>query len=165
MTRGEKRGLDDARNLYSKSRRDGADSASAQEDGCTDVLLFKEAWRALRGAGWTAKPPSRRSLDTRYKYVRPGGNPAGKENADYVLGEVAKQVALHARTMGLSSCGDGVGGDDVEVHGEHSGGTGSDRQTLSQLYSNTLVAFSPVREKWMAHKKYKQVGTTYIIGR
>eukprot|EP00644_Phytophthora_capsici_P018908 jgi/Phyca11/132890/e_gw1.254.2.1 len=164
MTRGEKRGLDDARNLYSKRRRDGADSASAQEDGCTDVLLFKEAWRALRGAGWTAKPPSRRSLDTRYKYVRPGGNPAGKENADYVLGEVgvvaeyAKQVALHARTMGLSSS---AGGGTATLNGDLQ----SDRQTLSQLYSNTLVAFSPVREKWMAHKKYKQVGTTYIIGR
>ncbi|GMF26433.1 unnamed protein product [Phytophthora fragariaefolia] len=45
------------------------------------------------------------------------------------------------------------------------GNVASDDQTLSQLYSNTLVAFSPAREKWMAKKKYKGVGTAYIIGR
>ncbi|ETO83916.1 hypothetical protein F444_02137 [Phytophthora nicotianae P1976] len=54
------------------------------------------------------------------------------------------------------------GGDDTSTH---NGEVVPDRQTLCQLYTNTLVAFSPSRERWMTQKKYKHVGTTYIIGR
>eukprot|EP00644_Phytophthora_capsici_P014362 jgi/Phyca11/98925/e_gw1.3.1286.1 len=82
MPRRGKHDSDDAGNRASKRRRVGTDASSVRGDGCADVVLFKEAWRALRGAGWTAKPPPRRSLDTHYKYVRPGGNPAGAEDVD-----------------------------------------------------------------------------------
>eukprot|EP00644_Phytophthora_capsici_P016598 jgi/Phyca11/122144/e_gw1.47.229.1 len=54
------------------------------------------------------------------------------------------------------------GGDDISAH---NGEVVPDRQALCQLYTNTLVAFSPSRERWMTQKKYKHVGTTYIIGR
>ncbi|ETP30852.1 hypothetical protein F442_20224 [Phytophthora nicotianae P10297] len=94
MPRSEKHDSDDAGNRASKRRRVGTDAASVRGDGCGDVMLFKEAWRALRGAGWTAKPPPRRSLDTRYKYVRPGGNPAGAEDVDYPPLYVPEEMEL-----------------------------------------------------------------------
>ncbi|KAG4038477.1 hypothetical protein PC123_g25959 [Phytophthora cactorum] len=50
-------------------------------------LDFREAWSDLRAAGWFAKPPPRRSLDERYRYVCPGGNPDGEEGEDYFLGK------------------------------------------------------------------------------
>ncbi|POM79068.1 Hypothetical protein PHPALM_3331 [Phytophthora palmivora] len=46
-------------------------------------------WRILRKDGWTSKPPRRSSLDTRYRYVKPGQDPDGVEGQDYFLGEDA----------------------------------------------------------------------------
>ncbi|KAF1780933.1 hypothetical protein GQ600_24227 [Phytophthora cactorum] len=37
----------------------------------------------------TSKRPSSKSLDSRYKYVRPGGRHDGNEGDDYLLGELA----------------------------------------------------------------------------
>ncbi|KAG6946127.1 hypothetical protein JG688_00016196, partial [Phytophthora aleatoria] len=51
-----------------------------------DRVLFKER-RALRRDGWISKPPPRRSLDTRYRYVKPGHTHNGEEGSDYFLGE------------------------------------------------------------------------------
>ncbi|ETO85660.1 hypothetical protein F444_00695 [Phytophthora nicotianae P1976] len=138
MPRSEKHDSDDARNRASKRRRVGTDAASVRCGGCGDVVLFKEALRALRRAGWKAKPLPRRSLDTRYKYVRPGGNPAGAEDVDYVLGEggvvaeYVKSVAVHGRgsaAAAVGSGGDGIGDDETAgfrdgVESEGSGGTG-----------------------------------------
>ncbi|ETL48870.1 hypothetical protein L916_01564, partial [Phytophthora nicotianae] len=134
----EKHDSDDARNRASKRRRVGTDAASVRCGGCGDVVLFKEALRALRRAGWKAKPLPRRSLDTRYKYVRPGGNPAGAEDVDYVLGEggvvaeYVKSVAVHGRgsaAAAVGSGGDGIGVDETAgfrdgVESEGNGGTG-----------------------------------------
>ncbi|KAG1711348.1 hypothetical protein DVH05_008601 [Phytophthora capsici] len=140
MPRREKHDSDDAGNRASKRRRVGTDATSVRGVGCADVVLFKEAWRALRGAGWTAKPPPRRSLDTRYKYVRPGGNPAGAEGIDYVLGEggvvaeYVKSVAAHVHGRGGADAAVGPGGDGIDddetagfrdgVEAEGSEGTG-----------------------------------------
>ncbi|KAG3244050.1 hypothetical protein PI124_g11155 [Phytophthora idaei] len=52
-------------------------------------LPFKSVWRELKGEDWTRKAPPGRSLDDRYKYVRPGGHPNGTVGIDYVLGEEA----------------------------------------------------------------------------
>ncbi|KAF1780436.1 hypothetical protein GQ600_25553 [Phytophthora cactorum] len=53
------------------------------------VAVFKDVWGWLVKAGWTSKRPSSKSLDSRYKYVRPGGRHDGNEGDDYLLGELA----------------------------------------------------------------------------
>ncbi|KAG3243276.1 hypothetical protein PI124_g11903 [Phytophthora idaei] len=52
-------------------------------------LSFKSVWRELKGEGWTRKAPPGRSLDDRYKYVRPGRHPNGTVGINYILGEEA----------------------------------------------------------------------------
>ncbi|KAF1794485.1 hypothetical protein GQ600_27955 [Phytophthora cactorum] len=49
----------------------------------------RDVWGALVKAGWTSKRPSSKCLDSRYKYIRPGGRRDGEEGADYLLGELA----------------------------------------------------------------------------
>ncbi|KAF1792551.1 hypothetical protein GQ600_9102 [Phytophthora cactorum] len=49
----------------------------------------RDVWGWLVKAGWTSKRPSSKSLDSRYKYVRPGGRHDGNEGDDYLLGELA----------------------------------------------------------------------------
>ncbi|EGZ18652.1 hypothetical protein PHYSODRAFT_419838, partial [Phytophthora sojae] len=44
-------------------------------------------WRELKGRGWPSKRPPRRSLDGRYLYVRPGGDPNGTAGVDFFLSE------------------------------------------------------------------------------
>ncbi|KAE8962756.1 hypothetical protein PR001_g29607, partial [Phytophthora rubi] len=53
------------------------------------VAVFKDVWGALVKAGWTSKRQSSKCLDTRYKYIRPGGRHDGAEGVDYLLGELA----------------------------------------------------------------------------
>jgi len=53
------------------------------------VAVFKSAWAALKKAGWTSKKPSTKCLDSRYKYIRPGGRSDGIEGDDFLLGELA----------------------------------------------------------------------------
>ncbi|KAE9141991.1 hypothetical protein PF006_g12869 [Phytophthora fragariae] len=48
-----------------------------------DSVLFKEIWRSLHRNGWTSKPPALRSLDTSYRYVKPGCNPDGDDGTDF----------------------------------------------------------------------------------
>ncbi|POM73545.1 Hypothetical protein PHPALM_9596 [Phytophthora palmivora] len=50
-------------------------------------LSFKSVWRELKAEGWTRKPPPRRSLEDRYKYIRPAGHANGTVGIDYFLGE------------------------------------------------------------------------------
>ncbi|EGZ22899.1 hypothetical protein PHYSODRAFT_479489 [Phytophthora sojae] len=49
-------------------------------DGCS---VFTRIWRDLLRDGWTAKRPSLRSLDTRNRYIPPGGGVAGQEGRDF----------------------------------------------------------------------------------
>lgn len=56
---------------------------------------FRVLWAGLKSAGWTAKPPSSRSLNHFWKYIKPGGDPSGKEGVDYFLGEQA--LLLYSR--------------------------------------------------------------------
>uniref|UniRef100_H3H8Y9 Uncharacterized protein n=1 Tax=Phytophthora ramorum TaxID=164328 RepID=H3H8Y9_PHYRM len=50
-------------------------------------LSFKSVWRELKAEGWTRKPPPRRSLEDRYKYIRPMGHANGTVGIDFFLGE------------------------------------------------------------------------------
>ncbi|KAG1709398.1 hypothetical protein DVH05_020054 [Phytophthora capsici] len=63
-----------------------ATSATCSKDNPVD---FRVIWKSLRRTGWTSKPPSTRSLDNLYRYVRPGGDPNGTDGQDYFLGEKA----------------------------------------------------------------------------
>ncbi|KAL4111416.1 hypothetical protein PRIC1_003096 [Phytophthora ramorum] len=66
------------------------DGAAIPANAYGGVLQFRHAWKNLRKAGWTSKPPSGgQSLDCRYRYIRPCGNPRGVEGEDYLLGEDA----------------------------------------------------------------------------
>ncbi|KAG3131117.1 hypothetical protein PI126_g20203 [Phytophthora idaei] len=53
------------------------------------VVAFNDAWVWLRSAGWYSKPPPRRSLDLRFRYIRPGCDPDGQEGVDFLLGEAS----------------------------------------------------------------------------
>ncbi|GMF35149.1 unnamed protein product [Phytophthora fragariaefolia] len=52
-------------------------------------LSFRSMWRELKAQGWSSKRPPRRSLDDRYRYIRPGGNPEGASGVELFLGEEA----------------------------------------------------------------------------
>ncbi|GMF62948.1 unnamed protein product [Phytophthora fragariaefolia] len=54
-----------------------------------DSVLFKAIWRILRREGWSSKPPPLRSLDSSFRYVKPGCNPDGVDGTDYFRGEQA----------------------------------------------------------------------------
>ncbi|KAG1704676.1 hypothetical protein DVH05_005605 [Phytophthora capsici] len=92
----------------------------------TCITLFKEIWRLLRQDGWTAKPPRRSSLDTRYRYVNPGQDPNGIEGEDYFLGEDA--LVLYYR--GLNKQAIRVDGDIVTIIPTK---PGSDAVVVSEL--------------------------------
>ncbi|GMF36717.1 unnamed protein product [Phytophthora fragariaefolia] len=102
--RGDKLGLDDAGRPRSKRRRGYLDAAAPPVADATDAFLFKDAWRVFRSDGWAAKPPPTRSLDTRYRYVRPGGNFAGTEGIDYVLGEAGVIAEYMKSVKGVDRC-------------------------------------------------------------
>ncbi|KAG6948254.1 hypothetical protein JG687_00015596, partial [Phytophthora cactorum] len=49
-------------------------------------LPFRPVWKELKINGWTCKMAPSRSLDDRYRYIRPGAYPIGTEGLDLVLG-------------------------------------------------------------------------------
>ncbi|ETO59064.1 hypothetical protein F444_22558 [Phytophthora nicotianae P1976] len=55
---------------------------------------FRVIWPEFKKLGWTSKPPPSRGIETRWKYILPGGNANGTVGIDYVLGEQA--VVDHA---------------------------------------------------------------------
>ncbi|KAG3231736.1 hypothetical protein PI124_g23169 [Phytophthora idaei] len=63
------------------------------------VAVFKDVWEWLVKAGWTSKRPSSKSLDSRYKYVRPGGRHDGNEGDGYLL-EYKRGIAGVGRAVG-----------------------------------------------------------------
>ncbi|KAE9169441.1 hypothetical protein PF005_g27972 [Phytophthora fragariae] len=75
-----------------KRRRAGADVDTTPAESASNlggVAVFKIAWTALKKAGWTSKKPSTKCVDSRYKYIRPGGKHDGIEGVDFILGELA----------------------------------------------------------------------------
>ncbi|ETM99156.1 hypothetical protein PPTG_19009 [Phytophthora nicotianae INRA-310] len=58
---------------------------------------FRVIWPEFKKLGWTSKPPPSRWIETRWKYILPGGNANGTVGIDYVLGEQA--VVDHATEM------------------------------------------------------------------
>ncbi|ETN07341.1 hypothetical protein PPTG_13633 [Phytophthora nicotianae INRA-310] len=49
-------------------------------------LSFRSVWKELKANGWTSKKAPSRSLDNRYRYIRPGADPNGTEGVDFFLG-------------------------------------------------------------------------------
>ncbi|KAL4096180.1 hypothetical protein PRIC1_009542 [Phytophthora ramorum] len=96
------------------------DGAAIPANAYGGVLQFRHAWKNLRKAGWTSKPPSGgQSLDCRYRYIRPCGNPRGVEGEDYLLGEDA--VLRYVETQAIQT------GDSAGAHG-HGRGRGGGRE-------------------------------------
>ncbi|KAE9002001.1 hypothetical protein PF010_g14461 [Phytophthora fragariae] len=52
-------------------------------------LSFQSVWRELKAQGWTCKRPPIRSLDERYRYVRPYADPNGAVGVEFFLDEDA----------------------------------------------------------------------------
>ncbi|KAE9163252.1 hypothetical protein PF002_g31906 [Phytophthora fragariae] len=76
-----------------------------------ESVAFKDAWAVLYRAGWTSKRANGRSLDLRYRYVRPGGDPNGKEGDDFLLGEQAvtnyyRRILMDQTRMQIEMLGD-----------------------------------------------------------
>ncbi|KAE9076582.1 hypothetical protein PF006_g28100, partial [Phytophthora fragariae] len=76
-----------------------------------ESVAFKDAWAVLYRAGWTSKRANGRSLDLRYRYVRPGGDPNGKEGDDFLLGEQAvtnyyRRILMDQTRMQIGMLGD-----------------------------------------------------------
>ncbi|KAF1780789.1 hypothetical protein GQ600_4985 [Phytophthora cactorum] len=67
------------------------------------AVAFKNAWKALLKGAWTSKPPPRQSRDDRFRYIRPGDDPAGKEGLDILLGESAVMRFVKAPTSAPNS--------------------------------------------------------------
>ncbi|KAG3110415.1 hypothetical protein PI125_g10020 [Phytophthora idaei] len=88
---GQKRKRDEPPGARKRRRvRSSVERASAETArSLGGVAAFKDVWGALVKASWTSKRPSSKCLDSRYKYIRPGGRHDGEEGADYLLGELA----------------------------------------------------------------------------
>ncbi|GMF24830.1 unnamed protein product [Phytophthora fragariaefolia] len=84
-----KRARNDADGSAGKRRRRGALRLAGAAGDLGGVVAFNDAWAWLRSLGWHSKPPSRRSLDMRYRYIGPGGDPEGLEGVGFLLGENA----------------------------------------------------------------------------
>ncbi|KAF4148530.1 hypothetical protein GN958_ATG02286, partial [Phytophthora infestans] len=54
-------------------------------DGGTPT--WRHIWSQLKASGWTHKKPPASSIETRWKFIPPGGKANGIEGKDYVLGE------------------------------------------------------------------------------
>ncbi|KAF1773775.1 hypothetical protein GQ600_14773 [Phytophthora cactorum] len=65
------------------------------------TYMWRSVWSELKAGGWAYKLPPASSLETRWKFVPPGGNPNGIEGKDYFLGE--EHVLVHY----VSSAGEG----------------------------------------------------------
>ncbi|POM59082.1 Hypothetical protein PHPALM_36189 [Phytophthora palmivora] len=151
------------------------DSVDSPQAITSSAAEFKYAWEKLRKDGWTSKPPSGRSLDNRYRYVRPGGNLRGKEGTDFLIGEVSVITFIqdHQLIQPLNNflmlSEQGRGRLDVSSASDN-GQTPlvtprSSPTLLYDMYINTLVAISPAKEPWMIKTAYQPEGTTYIVGR
>ncbi|KAG3170082.1 hypothetical protein PC128_g18996 [Phytophthora cactorum] len=85
-----KRGLRSEPVATRKRRRLAVDAdTSSSTSTYGGAVAFKNAWKELRKGAWTSKPPPRQSRDDRFRYIRPGDDPAGKEGLDFLLGEAA----------------------------------------------------------------------------
>ncbi|EGZ13129.1 hypothetical protein PHYSODRAFT_403169, partial [Phytophthora sojae] len=128
---------------------------------------FAEAWKALRRAGWTSRPPrGRGNLDNRYRYVRPGRNPDGVEGGDYVLGEV---VLVEHYNMTVT--GGEIDSGNITIDEPMDGGRTAFKQELllrAQMSADKIVGanvvFSPADEDWMLRKNYREVGAAFFVG-
>ncbi|KAG3112114.1 hypothetical protein PI125_g8516 [Phytophthora idaei] len=103
-----------------RSSLEGAPTETASALG--GVAVFKDVWGWLVKAGWTSKRPFSKSLDSRYKYVRPGGRHDGNEGDDYLLGELAvlryvenMRVSEAAAEQANQSTSEGEGAADIVV--------------------------------------------------
>ncbi|EEY69554.1 uncharacterized protein PITG_19193 [Phytophthora infestans T30-4] len=84
VPRGQKR-RHEGTNMARKRRCVRTGSEEAPDETASSlggVAVFNSEWRALAKARWTSKQPSTKSLDTRYKYIRPGRRHDGEEGAD-----------------------------------------------------------------------------------
>ncbi|KAG2771715.1 hypothetical protein Pcac1_g17307 [Phytophthora cactorum] len=103
-----------------RSSLEGAPTETASALGGVEV--FKDVWGWLVKAGWTSKRPFSKSLDSRYKYVRPGGRHNDNEGGDYLLGELAvlryvenMRVSEVAAEQANQSTSEGEGAADIVV--------------------------------------------------
>ncbi|KAE8994610.1 hypothetical protein PF011_g16664 [Phytophthora fragariae] len=71
-----------------------------------DSVLFKEIWRSLHRNGWTSKPPALRSLDTSYRYVKPGCNPDGDDGTDFFPVLPGNDLSILSRSSLAPSVGE-----------------------------------------------------------
>ncbi|KAG6950081.1 hypothetical protein JG687_00014460 [Phytophthora cactorum] len=79
-------------------------------------LSFKSVWRELKGEDWTRKAPPGRSLDDRYKYVRPGGHPNGTfTNVGVVVVALRRRADTTARVPDSSSSNEPAQPGDAQI--------------------------------------------------
>ncbi|EGZ14128.1 hypothetical protein PHYSODRAFT_511012, partial [Phytophthora sojae] len=128
--------------------------------------VFAEAWKALRRAWWTSRPPrGRGNLDNRYRYVRPGRNPDGVEGDDYVLGEVA--LVEH---YNMIVAGGEIDSGNITIDEPMDGDRTFKQELLlrAQMSADKIVranvAFAPADEDWMLRKTYREVGAAFLVG-
>ncbi|KAG1682075.1 hypothetical protein DVH05_028418 [Phytophthora capsici] len=100
------------------------------EQAVRDVR-FTDVWAALVKQGWTSKWPRGRSLDSRYKYLPPGGHHDGEEGRDFFLRE---HVVLE-HILG-------------DVGGGASGCKGKDGSAFVEMTSGGAVTPTDTMEMW-----------------
>eukprot|EP00644_Phytophthora_capsici_P005194 jgi/Phyca11/96660/e_gw1.1.1415.1 len=133
-------------------------------------VRFKDVWAAVVKQGWKSKRPRGRSLDSRYKYLPPGGHHNGEEGRGFFLGEdaVLEHILVEqSLVLGSPSTHPSVSRLNTPTS-RASGSTQTSPRTppvmLQDMYVDKLVAFTPDKETWMKAKAYQPVGTSYIVG-
>ncbi|KAF4138253.1 hypothetical protein GN958_ATG07831, partial [Phytophthora infestans] len=70
-------------------------------------------WARLKASGWTHKKPPASSIETRWKFIPPGGKESGVEGKDYFLGEdrviAHYAAATRPNASAIAISGDGAG--------------------------------------------------------
>ncbi|KAF1787675.1 hypothetical protein GQ600_18944 [Phytophthora cactorum] len=89
------------------TRSAGGDDESTATPSCLGGdVMFKQAWPSLRKAGWAFNPPSVRSLDSHYIFVRPGEVKKEKKewtslsaNMRFYATSVARAISRRLQTL------------------------------------------------------------------
>lgn len=66
--------------------REDAAAVPEEERGTNHIRLI---WPEFKKLGWTPKAPPSRRIETRWKYIVPGGSANDTDGLDYVLGDQA----------------------------------------------------------------------------
>ncbi|POM62881.1 LOW QUALITY PROTEIN: Transposase [Phytophthora palmivora] len=100
--------------------------------------------------GSTSKPPRTRSLENRFKNIRPNGNPSGEEGIDFFLGD--QNLVDYYVSLGGETALDDDGSVDMRQQPEK----------RVAMIKSAISLNKQTEESWISAKLYRDVGAAYL---